>query len=1605
MIERHTSYKVFLRQMVDRMSSPSVTIDGERAQVNPLANIDDTNRTRPAHELLRAWALVGDVLTFYQERIANESTLSTARDDTSAYAIARTVGYEPRPAVSAATWLAFSVQGTAARADKPTVTIPKFTAVGNVPDPGKLPAIFETSAALEAVPAWSLVPCAVDDAPAPAKLRRGATRLVLDGVAPVPPGTALAIRVQRVSDGTRVTLAAIVAETTADAPRDATLVRWTTGVPFDRGDDSAQVLDVHVLDARVRPFGALARPFREASAAERRAYTFGGIAIRSAEGWSTPPWSGADAAIALAVAPSGIFAITSTTLIRYSRAGGWSASSPFPGSVLQTIVATPDGRLAVGTTTGQLFVSIDDGFTWLSIGDGTAAAPGAKLERYQTRKLPAVPVRAIAIDESVEAPVVYVATDRGVATIALNGEAWTWRNDGLPGTDAKTGFASAAVTSLTFADDEGTLMAATTYGVYRSSRAHRWSRVQGLGTVSQVATLPEASIAVGPGGVFRSVDGGGTWEKVRDVPGVPRCLAADVTTVAVAAGTDVYTSDDSGRTWVRATTAAGTPVFAVAAGPAPNPAVARPAAPLVPVLAVAAGPDGTVAAGAPLVDNPSAEWPDLWTSIWDRTITLEREVTLAKGDLVVVSLQDDDSVAEAHTVASSKTTIVTRFGLSAMCTTVVLEAALNPVLADPRNAVVHIGARIRQARRVKREAPEAPRDSLAVPRGLPKLERRRRIAVEGRPPRVMLRGTAGGTLRLAAGGAVPYAWPAPAPGASADPDHDVTAAAKSGERGVVLARVDGVWKRDDVTSATSGWTMLPRPPIAVTGLATLGETLYACGRGPRGRRGSGVYAYTGGAWTQVLAGPIDRLVVTAGDSAAAQRLWACGKRGLYQFDQRTGAWHSAGAPLDDRAVRDVAADGTTVLAACDDGVYVRGDAGWRSMAELDPQNGGDAALDHLSVNAVALGGEYWYAGTRGSGAWRRNAAASGRWEPLGRHDRTGDVRRLLVRADGTVLAAVRGRGLMCDGTLLLATLASNVRALVPYETEGGDFVLAFAGVPLCPTGRRRTVAPMRRHIGGIEFTDAECQTLDAGMLPPGVRSRVEQIVNLKLDAAEVVVENAGEVWRLEVSEIVPVYRLRRNPSNGDVAPSAALVELRLFELETPAAPFGAGSGLAPSPDRVCWHVLGTTSGEPLLAASTDLWYAPAAPGAAVRSELASVAFHGSGQLELRGMLANAYDPRTVTIAANVVPATHGATVGADEVIASGDSSKRAQTATLAGKPLTNVMIDGTPVPDQLQVWVRANLTDPLAATEALANRRGQDEAVRWNRVANFSASTSRSPDYVVRQEQDGSATLTFGDGEAGRRLPTGTNNVVARYRVGGGSGGNLAANRLTLFQSHFSGAERVWNPVPAIGGVDAERIADIRQNVSHGLVALDRVVSRFDLEDYVRAWPGVAKVYVAPKNEPGKPILVTYASPDDLAVDAIALKNALQRNGAANWNVTLSPCRRRHFVVEAHLLVGDAVDPDGVLDAASSALLDAYSFDARSLRDGVTASAVIALLQRVRGVSAAVLDAFYESGTSRGLRDLIGDDDGPAEPASLLTLGASDLLLTQLPALTQGASS
>lgn len=109
--------------------------------------------------LLDAWAVTSDVLTFYQERIANESYLRTATERLSIREQSRLLGYHLAPGLAAGTYLAFTMEttpGAPELAPKP-VQLAIGTRAQSVPGQDQPPQTFETIEAIEARPEWNAI--------------------------------------------------------------------------------------------------------------------------------------------------------------------------------------------------------------------------------------------------------------------------------------------------------------------------------------------------------------------------------------------------------------------------------------------------------------------------------------------------------------------------------------------------------------------------------------------------------------------------------------------------------------------------------------------------------------------------------------------------------------------------------------------------------------------------------------------------------------------------------------------------------------------------------------------------------------------------------------------------------------------------------------------------------------------------------------------------------------------------------------------------------------------------------------------------------------------------------------------------------------------------------------------------------------------------------------------------------------------------------------------------------------------------------------------------------------------------------------------------------
>ena len=157
----------FLERMVSYLSRFEIP-SGPNKGSHPLDLLTTRDAEDPALALIDAWASALDVLSFYQERIANEGYIKTATERRSIMELARAIGYELRTGVAASVRLAFTVED--APGAPGSAAIPRGSKAMSVPGQGEMPQTFETMKDIIARAEWNsmrprlLQPQPLDDA-------------------------------------------------------------------------------------------------------------------------------------------------------------------------------------------------------------------------------------------------------------------------------------------------------------------------------------------------------------------------------------------------------------------------------------------------------------------------------------------------------------------------------------------------------------------------------------------------------------------------------------------------------------------------------------------------------------------------------------------------------------------------------------------------------------------------------------------------------------------------------------------------------------------------------------------------------------------------------------------------------------------------------------------------------------------------------------------------------------------------------------------------------------------------------------------------------------------------------------------------------------------------------------------------------------------------------------------------------------------------------------------------------------------------------------------------------------------------------------------------
>jgi hypothetical protein len=321
-------------------------------------------------------------------------------------------------------------------------------------------------------------------------------------------------------------------------------------------------------------------------------------------------------------------------------------------------------------------------------------------------------------------------------------------------------------------------------------------------------------------------------------------------------------------------------------------------------------------------------------------------------------------------------------------------------------------------------------------------------------------------------------------------------------------------------------------------------------------------------------------------------------------------------------------------------------------------------------------------------------------------------------------------------------------------------------------------------------------------------------------------------------------------------------------------------------------------------------------------------------------LQNCYDRTATTVNANVGIATGGSPV--TELLGSGNAQTPNQSFTLKQTPLTYVQA-ATPTGSQSSLQVNVN-------------------GAAWTEVNSLYNQAPSAQVFDVMNLPNGAAVVGFGDGVEGAPLPTGQSNIIANYRVGIGSAGNVSAGQITTLVDRPLGVSGVSNPMPSTGGQDPQTVSGIRANAPLSVLTLGRAVSIDDYQNLAASFAGIAQAYALwIPNGVNRGVYVTVAASDgqELGPGNLTLANlvtALQTYGNPNVLVQAQSFLETLFGLEAGIAYQPAYSSPSAQAAVQAAILAqlyaTYSFPNRTFGQGVSGDEVAALIQAIPGVLA-----------------------------------------------------
>jgi predicted phage baseplate assembly protein len=201
---------------------------------------------------------------------------------------------------------------------------------------------------------------------------------------------------------------------------------------------------------------------------------------------------------------------------------------------------------------------------------------------------------------------------------------------------------------------------------------------------------------------------------------------------------------------------------------------------------------------------------------------------------------------------------------------------------------------------------------------------------------------------------------------------------------------------------------------------------------------------------------------------------------------------------------------------------------------------------------------------------------------------------------------------------------------------------------------------------------------------------------------------------------------------------------------------------------------------------------------------------------------------------------------------------------------------------------------------------------RWRRVSSLFGVGPRDEVYIVREADDGTSWVQFGDGKTGARLPSGIDNVHLHFRTGNAAFGFLRPETTVQAGARLERLDRIQMPGEISGGDEPEGRDSARAAAPGKVQGLDRLVSLRDFETEALAIGGVSRAAAAWRlvdNVPTAVVTILMDTGREAEIEQArgVVAQADRRRGAGRFPVVVHAGRRVFFSVDARVALDGTI--------------------------------------------------------------------------------------------------